>query len=772
MAEEEVLVVSAAAAAAAAAAAESPAPSDHKRKHVDFEPDAPQPPSTETDAEAEKNSDDVDGERASDESESKRPRLENNGADGLAKDNGFESAKTNEEEEENADDKETPEKTRVENPPSVVETEQQPVGNGDENQADQAQQPSLENSQDGSAEQLSEQAPDMPQQGDDSAQQQPSGDAQTISRKMQVPNNKVGVLIGKAGDTIRYLQYNSGAKIQITRDADADPYSTARPVELIGTLDSINRAEKLIKDVIAEADAGGSPSLVARGFTAAQFGGSAGEQVEMQVPNEKVGLIIGKGGETIKNLQTRSGARIQLIPQHLAEGDQSKERTVRICGDKKQIEVARDMIKDVMNQTMRPSPLSSGYNQQAYRPRGPAGPPQWAVRGPHPGHPMAYDYHQRGPYNQNQQYPPPSYGGYPQQQPPRSGFGPGWEHRPSAGVQGPHHSGGYDYYGGQGGHPSEGPTSAPLHSMPHPSGQSTATAMGPPPAQANYNYGHQGQDYGQQAHFSHTAPQLVYGHGYDEQPKFENQPQAQQPYGHGSTQPGVYQQAGYGPQQQYGKPPVYGMPSQAPPQQPYGPGRTSQPGDVPYQGPVPSSQPYGSNVPQHQPYQYPASAPMQQTYPQYNSAPASTDGYNQPLPVSAPGPGYQQHASYGQPGGQQAPGYPQAGAAAGYGSYPASQLGYSEQPVQSNVGYGYQGSTDPNYGSVQGAGYGPPPSAQAGYVQPTPTQPYDQSAAPQSAGYAGVPPGNMPAGAGYGKSLSPQPGYPQYDSAQIYGAPR
>lgn len=63
---------------------------------------------------------------------------------------------------------------------------------------------------------------------------------------------QVGVLIGKAGDTIRYLQLNSGARIQITRDVDADPYAGTRPVELIGTLESVIKAEKLIKDVIAE----------------------------------------------------------------------------------------------------------------------------------------------------------------------------------------------------------------------------------------------------------------------------------------------------------------------------------------------------------------------------------------------------------------------------------------------------------------------------------------------------------------------------------------
>ena len=37
------------------------------------------------------------------------------------------------------------------------------------------------------------------------------------------------------------------------------------------------------------------------------------DAVTMIVPNDKVGLIIGKGGETIKNLQNRSGARIQVM---------------------------------------------------------------------------------------------------------------------------------------------------------------------------------------------------------------------------------------------------------------------------------------------------------------------------------------------------------------------------------------------------------------------------------------------------------------------------
>jgi len=160
---------------------------------------------------------------------------------------------------------------------------------------------------------------------------------------------QVGVLIGKAGETIRNLQTSSGAKIQITKDVDADSNALTRSVELVGTLASVDKAEQLIKSVIAEAEAGGSPALIARGFGSGQSGS---EQFEMTVPDNKVGLIIGKGGETIKGLQTRSGARIQLIPQHPPEGVTLTERTVRVTGNKKQIEVAKDLIKQAMNQVM------------------------------------------------------------------------------------------------------------------------------------------------------------------------------------------------------------------------------------------------------------------------------------------------------------------------------------------------------------------------------------------------------------------------------------
>lgn len=73
---------------------------------------------------------------------------------------------------------------------------------------------------------------------------------------------QVGVLIGKAGETIRNLQISSGAKIQITKDIEADSNALTRPVELVGTPGSVDKAEQLIKSVIAEVHSTCADSLI------------------------------------------------------------------------------------------------------------------------------------------------------------------------------------------------------------------------------------------------------------------------------------------------------------------------------------------------------------------------------------------------------------------------------------------------------------------------------------------------------------------------------
>ncbi|KAG6501252.1 far upstream element-binding protein 2-like [Zingiber officinale] len=262
---------------------------------------------------------------------------------------------------------------------------------------------------------------------------------QGSNKKIEIPNGRVGVIIGKSGETIKYLQLQSGAKIQVTRDMDADPNSLTRSVEIVGTSEQISRAEQLINDVLAEADSGASATIASRKFGCVPSGV---EQFQMKVPNNKVGMVIGKGGESIKNMQARSGARIQVIPLHLPPGDTSTERTVYIDGTQEQIEIAKQLVNDVTSENRVRNPaMTGGYSQHGYNV--PRPPTSWGPPGAPPVQQPGYGYMPPGVYPG----PPPTYN---MPQAPYEGYPPssGWDQTSSQPQQTAPGTG-YDYYNQQ-----------------------------------------------------------------------------------------------------------------------------------------------------------------------------------------------------------------------------------------------------------------------------------------------------------------------------------
>ncbi|CAL9057334.1 unnamed protein product [Musa banksii] len=86
----------------------------------------------------------------------------------------------------------------------------------------------------------------------------PSHDYPGSTKRIEIPNELVGIIIGKTGETIKSIRLNSGAKIQVTRNMEAGPNSLTTTVELNGTPEQISSAEKLINDALAEGGFGGS----------------------------------------------------------------------------------------------------------------------------------------------------------------------------------------------------------------------------------------------------------------------------------------------------------------------------------------------------------------------------------------------------------------------------------------------------------------------------------------------------------------------------------
>ncbi|KAH8069825.1 hypothetical protein JL721_5719 [Aureococcus anophagefferens] len=116
------------------------------------------------------------------------------------------------------------------------------------------------------------------------------------------PQALVGRLIGKQGDTIKDLQRRSGARIQIDQNF---PEGTPRVVTVEGSAQCVALGVQLVRSLIGNSPAVGN--------------GNPGKMTTFECPKALVGRVIGKGGETINELQRRSGARIQ-IEQRVPEG--------------------------------------------------------------------------------------------------------------------------------------------------------------------------------------------------------------------------------------------------------------------------------------------------------------------------------------------------------------------------------------------------------------------------------------------------------------------
>ena len=85
------------------------------------------------------------------------------------------------------------------------------------------------------------------------------------------------------------------------------------------------------------------------GGMGAPGGGGDGGMFEMNVPGHKVGLIIGRGGKTVKQLQERSGAKITIIQD---SPKVAHEKPLRITGDPGAVEAAKELVTEILNRNV------------------------------------------------------------------------------------------------------------------------------------------------------------------------------------------------------------------------------------------------------------------------------------------------------------------------------------------------------------------------------------------------------------------------------------
>ena len=124
----------------------------------------------------------------------------------------------------------------------------------------------------------------------------PYGAPSPYAYTIPVPNDAVGLIIGKNGETIRRLQNESGARIQVAKMEIKD--SNMRNVFVEGSHEKYLIAKEQIDIVITEHRRANDTKIFIGESN--PFPGKPTKKVE--VSDKYVGLVIGKQSETLKQI--------------------------------------------------------------------------------------------------------------------------------------------------------------------------------------------------------------------------------------------------------------------------------------------------------------------------------------------------------------------------------------------------------------------------------------------------------------------------------------
>ncbi|XP_047994764.1 LOW QUALITY PROTEIN: RNA-binding protein Pasilla [Leguminivora glycinivorella] len=151
----------------------------------------------------------------------------------------------------------------------------------------------------------------------------------TYHFKVLVPSMVAGAIIGKGGETIAQLQKDTGARVKMSKSHDFYPGTTERACLITGSVEGIMVVLDFIMEKIKE-----KPELV-KPFPEGvdtKMPQDRDKQVKILVPNSTAGMIIGKGGNYIKQIKEQSGSYVQISQK--AKELSLQERCITVVGEK------------------------------------------------------------------------------------------------------------------------------------------------------------------------------------------------------------------------------------------------------------------------------------------------------------------------------------------------------------------------------------------------------------------------------------------------------
>lgn len=171
---------------------------------------------------------------------------------------------------------------------------------------------------------------------------------------ISVESSFVGLIIGRGGETLKRIESESGTRVQFL---EVDQSSSVRFCRIQGPPSSRQRAKAEIQAIISESNsapprcgsnARGMPERPPPRGTLTE-----GDTVQIMVPDRTVGLIIGRGGETIRDLQDRSGCRVNIVNENQSVNGL---RPVNLKGSAEAKQKAKELILEIVESDTRQPP--------------------------------------------------------------------------------------------------------------------------------------------------------------------------------------------------------------------------------------------------------------------------------------------------------------------------------------------------------------------------------------------------------------------------------
>jgi len=156
---------------------------------------------------------------------------------------------------------------------------------------------------------------------------------------MSIEESMCGLIIGARGAKIRNIQDNSGASIRIDKRNEARDGKVQ--VTITGSAQQCQDAKDEIESVIQE---GGSKEPKNRSFDAGDH------TIQVYVPESRCGMIIGRGGSKIAEIQQRTNTRVDVNSR---ERDERGMCLVTISGNEDQCKEAEEIVMGIVNEEDR-----------------------------------------------------------------------------------------------------------------------------------------------------------------------------------------------------------------------------------------------------------------------------------------------------------------------------------------------------------------------------------------------------------------------------------